>query len=329
MHNITAPHKVDLALLPTPIYYLERFSRKLGVNIFVKRDDMTGVELSGNKIRKLEYHLADAIEQGKDAVITFGGIQSNHCRATVYAARRLGLMPILIHSGQEPEMAEGNYFLNKLAKAKTFFAPDVDFFNPKSAIKEAGQWAVHKGLKTAVIPLGASDAMGLWGYIGCAREIKDYTNEKRTVFNKVICTVGSGGTYGGLLAGSKLYGLDSEIIGFNVLETAELVKELVSKQLFDFKEKFSVQLGVKDDINIIDGYVGTGYGKTWPELIALIEEVAVEEGIVLDPVYTGKAFYALVDQIKKGLFREGDNVLFLHTGGIYGVFPHRRQFIMK
>ncbi len=329
MPNIAVPHKTDLARLPTPIYSLARFSRKLGVNIFVKRDDMTGVELSGNKIRKLEYHLADAIKQGKNAVITFGGIQSNHCRATVYAARKLGLMPILIHSGEEPEIAEGNYFLNKLAKAKTFFAPDVDFFNPKSAIKEAEQWAVHKGLKTAVIPLGASDAIGLWGYIGCAQEIMDYTNEKGTVFNKVICAVGSGGTYGGLLAGSKLYGLDSEIIGFNVLGTAEFLKDLVSKQLSDFEEKFSVQVGCKDDINIIDGYVGAGYGETWPELLALIEEVAVEEGIILDPVYTGKAFYALVDQIKKGQFSEGDNVLFLHTGGIFGVFPHREKFIVE
>lgn len=331
MAGVNFPPRVALAHLPTPVEKLERFGRRLGEQtVYVKRDDFTGAELSGNKIRKLEFYLAEAVASGATAVITHAGIQSNHCRATAVAARKLGLTPILILAGEKPVNWDGNYFLDRIVGAKIFFADREDFFNPDQVIRKVEEWAVRRGLKPYLIPIGASGSLGLWGYIDCVREIADQGREMGINFDMIVCAVGSGGTLAGLLAGREIFGISAGIYGFNVLETADFLKERIAVQLKEFEERFSYRFNLsKAGIPVIDGYVGAGYGATWPELTGFIREMAETEGIILDPVYTGKAMLGLVDQIKAGRFREAKNILFIHTGGIFGIFPKREAFFSQ
>ena len=326
--SFTYPKSISLAHRPSRIEYLGRLSRELnGPEIYIKRDDDTCALLSGNKVRKLEFFIADALEKGADTLITCGGLQSNHARTTAIAAKRYGLDCHLILRGRKPQTPDANYFLDGLIGAKVTFATKDQYLNRNQIFDRLEKRLLQQGKKPYSIPEGGSNGLGAIGYVKAMEEIHDQKGKMGIEFDAIITAVGSGGTYAGLCLGKKFFNIRAEIIGFNVAATARyFIKEILrcareSETLL----KISLNLS-KDDIKIIDGYVGKGYGDSRPEEIALIKHVAALEGIVLDPVYTGKAMLGLLDQINKGTFKKSQKILFIHTGGIFGLFPYREWF---
>ncbi len=323
------PQKVRLAQIPTPIQPLKRLSEVLGgPEIFIKRDDLTGSGLSGNKVRKLEFVFAEALAQNADTVITCGGIGSNHARATAVAARQLGLRPILVLRGQPGQYPDGNPLLDSLLDAEIHFISREAYANSRNEIMaDLAKQAESRGHRAYVIPEGASFDTGVWGYVNAFYEILDQMESQSPAFDAIVTAVGSGGTQAGLLVGKTLSGWNGDIFGINVCDDAFYFKERISAILSDFSAKYAVPLSIdKDAIQLIDGYVGRGYALSQPKELDVIKTVARLEGIFLDPTYTGKAMFGLIDQIKKGRFTKGQRILFLHTGGIFGLFPKRAMF---
>ena len=325
--NIQYPPRLKLANKFTTIEKLARISQAWGgPEIFVKRDDLTGMALSGNKIRKLEFVIADARENGADLLITCGGIQSNHARATAVAATKLGMKSYLVLRGEPSPLKDGNVFLDLLVGASIKYITPEDYRNRIMEIMENLADDLRKeGYSPYIIPEGASDAIGALGYLAATEEIIEQI--KDLSIDYVVCPVGSGGTYAGLMLGKKLFQQQYEVIGFNVCDDEEFFVNKIYKISSESIEKFNLPTKVvKDDIKIIDGYVGEGYALNRPEEIEFIKEVAQMEGLILDPVYTGKTMFGLKDQIEKGRFKKGERVLFLHTGGIFGLFPKKEEF---
>lgn len=320
--------KLNLANLPTPIEKLGRVSEHLNKNIYIKRDDYTGFEFSGNKIRKLEFSVKDALKKGANHLITCGAIQSNHARATAVVAAKLGLGCTLILKGNDKDEVDGNYFLDKLFGAEIVFVSPDDYAFRRNEIMEKVKENLKKlGIKPYIIPEGASNGIGTLGYINCFEEILVQEKKLNIEFDTIVVAVGSGGTYTGLYLGNQLHKADKKIIGFNVSSTAEhfinRVSELVDETLSLLQGDFKVS---KEHINIIDGYVGRGYAISRVEELEFIEKIAQNEGFLLDPVYSGKAFYGLFNEIQNGKFDRSDNILFIHTGGQFGLFPKRDLF---
>lgn len=324
---VTFPRRLKLAQTPTPLQPLDRLSAELGgPRIWVKRDDMTGCGVSGNKIRKLEFSLAAAIDSGCDTIITAGGVQSNHCRTTALLSAQLGLRCHLILRGAE-EAADGNLLLDRLAGAEISFYSNSEYCARETEI--LNEWQNHyrdQGNKAYCIPVGASDGVGLWGYIAACQELADDFAKQQIKPAHIITATGSGGTQGGLTVGSELFGLDAKVWGINVCDNRQYfidkVTDDVSQWIDWYKPAFALpQL----QVNVIDGYVGAGYARCSAEVFETIKRLARTEGIVLDPVYTGKAFHGLIDQIGKGRFGDGGDVVFIHTGGLFGLFPQRDQ----
>ncbi len=323
------PPRLSLAQTPTPIHKLQRLTDLLGgPEIWIKRDDLTGSTLSGNKVRKLEFVAADALRQGADVLVTCGGIQSNHARATAVVARRLGLHPHLVLRGEPPPgVGDGNLFLDQVLGASITWVTPEQYRNAIDEVFEGiRQDYANSGKKAYVIPEGASNELGAFGYLRAAREIVEQMRFEGLQFTHVVTAVGSGGTLTGLLLGRRLYSLDSEVLGFNVCDDADFFRRRIMGILSKMVERYHLGLGItEDDIQIVDGYVGRGYALSRPEELALIRDVARLEGVVLDPVYTGKAMFGLLDQIRQGRFGRGDRILFLHTGGVFGLFPKRGE----
>lgn len=323
------PERIALANLPTKVEKLEKLSKELGVNIFLKRDDGTGIEASGNKIRKLEYAIKEALNQGCEMLITCGGSQSNHCRAVAQCAARLGLKSTLVLRGEDTGVYEGNLLLDKLFNANIKFITAEEYRDSRGDIMnnlKANYEA--EGIKSYILPEGASNGIGLFGYYHGMEEILEDELNLGIKFDTIGVTVGSSGTYAGLVLGNKVLNDSKAIIaGINICDTADFFKEKTleiieeSKGYCDFKSDITL-----DDLTIIDGYVGEGYGLPMEEQIEFIKEIAALEGVILDPVYTGKAFYGLVNEIKKGRFKDAKNILFIHTGGLYGLFPQGSKF---
>ena len=321
--------KISLANLPTKITKLERLSKAWGVNLYIKRDDQTGSELSGNKIRKLEYLLKQALDANCDTLITTGGIQSNHCRATAVAATQLGLKcELLLRVGDEPKI-EGNYFLDKLLGAGISFCNADEYRDSRDEIMEriGEKLKRERGSKCFIIPEGASNAAGSLGYYEAMVEIANQEKETSVVFDSIVVAVGSGGTYSGLCTANKELKLGKRVIGFAVASNSESFTKIIHEinlaaaKLIGLKSEFS-----KEDIEINDKYVGVGYAISRPEELSFIREIASSEALILDPVYTGKAMYGLYNEIKEGRVPQGSNVLFIHTGGLFGLFPKQDQF---
>ena len=321
--------KLKLGNFPTKIERLEKLSTMLKENIYIKRDDQTGSEVSGNKIRKLEFSINEAINNDCDTLITCGGIQSNHARATAAAGIKLGLKSILVlRSDETPEM-EGNYLIDKIMGADIRIISSEDYREGRQEImgnilKELEE----KGRKGYIIPEGASNGIGTFGYINCFKEILDQEKELGITFDTIVTAVGSGGTFAGLYLGNKLTESNKKIVGINVCDSAEYFKDKVCSILEEVKtyipdRKFEI---TKDDMHIINGYVGDGYALSRPEELEFICDFAEAEGIILDPVYTGKTMRGLYTELKKGTFKDSKNILFIHTGGIFGLFSKRNQF---
>lgn len=320
--------KLDLANLPTPISRANRLSDELGVSIYFKRDDQTGTEISGNKIRKLEFALKEALDKGATMVITTGGIQSNHCRATTAAATILGLkVVLLLRIGEEPKI-EGNFFLDKL------FGAEIRFCNPQEyrvsrneIMKSIADEKEAMGERCYVIPEGASNGIGSLGYFSAMDEIVKQESKLGITFDTIVVAVGSGGTYSGLCLANRYYELNKRVIGFAVCDDSEYFVNQIDKinqEALVYLDK-AVQIS-KNDIEINDKYAGIGYALSTTAELDFIKYLASKEGIVLDPVYTAKAMIGLYNEIKSDNLKSSDNILFIHTGGLFGLFPKQEQF---
>ena len=323
--------KLTLANLPTKIEKLERLSEEFGTNLYIKRDDHTGSEISGNKVRKLEYLAKDAQDNGYNLLITCGGIQSNHCRATVAVATKLGMKSaVLLRISEQPPVV-GNYFLDKLMGADVKFCTRPEYSNSRAEIMEAMAEEYRKqGYKPYVIPEGASNELGTLGYYNCMNEIVAQEKEMGITFDTVVVATGSGGTAAGLYLANELHGYGKRVVSMAVCDDVAYFTEIIDRisngakaYLPEYKD---AQLN-KENIEVIDKYVGLGYAISRPEELEFIKHVARTEAVVLDPVYTGKAMYGVYNELKEGGALVGSkNILFIHTGGMFGLFPVSEQF---
>lgn len=325
--GLNHPPRVFLAALPTRITSLDRLSDELGGPLIsVKRDDQTGSDLSGNKVRKLEYLLADAMGERATVVITCGGVQSNHCRATAIAARMLGMDSYLVLRGEEPDDTDGNLFLDQMVGAQLQYISPDDWTRRHEIMEEAARKLSAEGATPYVIPEGGSNGLGAWGYISMLAEIVDEWG--KVPYTHIVCAVGSGGTLAGLLLGRKLLNLDVNIWAVNVCDDAEYFRRRVDEIVAEFNQLQDTSLRIEpSQYEILEGYKGPGYGIPYDEQIQWMKRAALTEALLLDPVYTGKAFYGLVDQIQKGRLSSNDHVLFIHTGGLFGLFPQRSKLL--
>lgn len=323
------PNSISLANLPTVIEELKLSDKYVDKNIYIKRDDQTGTEISGNKVRKLEFSVQEALDQGATHLITCGGIQSNHARATAAVAARLGLDSVLLLNGNIDMKVEGNYFFDKILGADIRLVSDYDYDNNRMDLMESIKVELEaKGKKGYILPEGASNGIGAFGYYKAIEEIRDQEKEMGIKFDAIVTTVGSGGTYAGLYYANKLLEKDSVIYGINICDSAEFFKEEVQNILKEIAGYTGREIKVENnEMDIIDGYTGKGYAKSRPEEIEFIQEFARLEGIILDPVYTGKAMYGFVEELEKGTFDNHKNILFIHTGGIYGWSEEARKLI--
>ncbi|MEW6235208.1 MAG: D-cysteine desulfhydrase family protein [Candidatus Omnitrophota bacterium] len=316
-----SPLRISLAQIPTPIEPLPKLSREFGADLRVKRDDLTGSALSGNKVRKLEYLLADALNKGCDSIITCGAVASNHARAAVIAARKIGLDSLLILAGDEPKAAEGNLQLDLLAGAQVRYISKEEYSNRIDNILQqaADQWKAE-GRNPYVIPTGGSNSVGLMGYVQAAAEIDEQCAEQQWNPDFLVCAVGSGGTYAGLLLGTLLRRIQTKVLGILVCGTVEHFREKVLRDIRGSIEKYQLETNVDESsIHLVDGYIGGGYAVTNSQQLRLIRHIAQQEALILDPVYTGKAFCGLLGEIEKGDIPQGAKVLFIHTGGVFGL----------
>lgn len=333
--SLIYPRRIPLAQLPTPLQRLERFSiaNTRSPRLWVKRDDLTGAALSGNKVRKLEFVLAAAVDAACDTVITCGGLQSNHCRATALACASLGLKAHLILRGQEQGVADGNLLLGYLSGAEVSCYPKQEYQQNLEGLFD--QWYSHYqslGRKPFVVPTGASDGIGIWGYIAAAEELKADIQRENINPGAIICATGSGGTQSGLTLGAEIHQLGCEVWGVSICDDEAYFLQKIAEDIADWQRRYPQPLSYQKSyqniaIKVIDGYVGPGYGMATPEVFATIAKVAQCEGLVLDPVYTGKAFHGLVQELEAGRFDQCEDVIFVHTGGLFGLFPQRDQII--
>lgn len=319
--------RVRLASLPTPIQFLPNLTEKLGgPKIWVKRDDLTGLAFGGNKARKLEYLMADAVENNADYIVTGAGFHSNWCTQTAAAAKKLGLKIKLIKFGPRPgydgDDWDGNHLLHHLMGAEITVVKPDDFMSTIEATMKKLQ---DEGHRPYYIPVGGSVALGAAGYLNAMLELKYQTAEMGLQFDYLVHATGSGGTQAGLVAGSKAFNTGIKVIGACVGYTEkeaqiERVKEIIQET----KEKLELDFTVEDDDLIAyNEYVGGGYGYISEEKAEAVKLLAETEGICIDPVYTATAMACLIDLAKKGEFTDKDNVLFLHTGGAVALFPYK------
>ena len=322
------PPRVALANQPTRGHWL-RYDAGVGARFWVKRDDHTGSELMGNKVRKLEYLMADALEQRATHVVTCGGEQSNHARATALAAAQLGLKSVLVlrtETPDQPPATTGNILLDRLVGAEIRWISRPAWRDRNRLMAEEAERIKSAGGRPYVIPEGGSNALGSWGYLRATRELVEDLAGIAGPDNPItiVYACGSGGTGAGLVLGWKLLGLTAlgiKVVGVAVCDDRAYFVDAIGKICGDFEERWQLDAHVTpSDIEILDGHVGLGYAKSRPEELQTIRDVCRSDGIVLDPVYTGKAFHGVVTELKKDPKRFGSAVAFVHTGGMFGLF---------
>ena len=327
---IRYPKRLKLALTPTPLEFMPRLTTEFGgPEIWFKRDDLTGSTLSGNKIRKLEFSLAEARAEKAEVIITAGGIQSNHCRATALCCARLGLECHLILRGALDGPPDGNLLLDYLAGARCSFYPREIYSARKlEIVAELTEGYARQGKRAYWIPVGASNAIGSWGYVRAFEEIVKQAARQSLRIDHIVNPIGSGGTSAGLIAGRALTSTRKpQVWGINVCDDEPTFQRDIREVLEEMNARFGLKMKESNTpIQIIDGYVGEGYGIAYDEELALIADCARREGQVLDPVYTGKAMYGLQQEIRKGRFTRKERVVFVHTGGMFGLFPQKELF---
>ncbi|MFQ6672986.1 MAG: 1-aminocyclopropane-1-carboxylate deaminase/D-cysteine desulfhydrase [Candidatus Tectimicrobiota bacterium] len=316
------PPRLPLARTPTPIERLPRLSDRLGVELFVKRDDLTGFLTSGNKVRKLEFLVAEAQAAGCDTLVTCGALQSNHARATAVVARRLGMESVLVLRGEPPEGYPGNLLIARMVGARIRPMKPEAWPQRAAIMEEVAAELRAAGSRPYLIPEGGSNALGACGYVQWVAEVMAQCEDEGLAFDAVVHAVGSGGTSAGLLMGQARYGFRPTVVGIPVCEDAATFHRIIGAILEEAADRFGWQVaGAADAMELVDGYVGEGYGKNRAVEWSAVLDVARTEGLVLDPVYTGKAFFGLLRELEATPGRFGRRLLFVHTGGLFALFP--------
>lgn len=327
---VNFPPSLSLALMPTPLIPLDRLSAQLGgPRIWVKRDDLTGSLLSGNKVRKLNYVLAQAQSEGCDTLITCGGVQSNHCRATAIAGAQLGFDVCLLLREDQDQAIEGNFLLDHLAGATVeVFSKEQHSKSLPSLLRDKKEYYLNQGKKPFVIPTGASDEIGVWGYVKASEELaKDFLQHNISPQTIYVAT-GSGGTQAGLTAGAHLFDLGAQVLGVAVCDNEAYFQHKVKSDLLAWKKRYQIDIDINDlNICVNANYIGPGYALAGSEVFETIALAAKMEGIIFDPVYTGKAFHALIAEIEQGKHHSEKDIVFVHTGGLFGLFAQKQQLI--
>lgn len=335
--------KRNLIPLPTPMQKLENLSSTLGgPDIYIKRDDLTGLAFGGNKSRKLEFIIQDALDKNADAIITWAAVQSNWCLQTAAVARKFGIKPILLlfKTYALPEEHDGNLLLDLILDAdirikdaeegKVLRLEDV-----KETIDEVVSEVKALGYTPYVAPIGGSmvggsmeKPLGAISYVNAFAEILEQAEERGIEIDAVLHATGSGSTQAGIAVGAKSMKEETKILGISVSDDTELVKKEILSIAHDTTQ--SLDLGIvveKGDLIVLDEYIQEGYGVLNRDVAEAVRLMSEKEGIFLDPVYTGKAMVALIDLAKKGYFRKGQNVLFVHTGGTPALFPNKHKLV--
>jgi len=319
--------KTSLGFFPTPLVELKSLSNHLsGPGIFMKRDDLTGLALGGNKTRKLEYLFGEALNKGCDVVITGGAQQSNHCRQTAAAAAKSGLECHLVLGGEKPDDLTGNLLLDTLFGATLHFCGDL---RKGEKIPEIFEQLTAQGKTPYIIPYGGSNVTGALGFVAAVEELQLQIKEQKLHFKEIVFASSSGGTQAGLMVGKALFKAVYNILGIGIdkdeIEGVSLEKYILNlanqtATAVDLDKQFSIQ-----DVHLNNDYLGKGYGVVSAAEKEAIDLLARYEGILLDPVYTAKAMAGLIDLIRKGRYTKTEKVLFWHTGGAPALFYYNKQ----
>jgi D-cysteine desulfhydrase len=310
----------------TPVNRLEWIEEYLDLpfELFCKHDELTGFITSGNKIRKLEYLLKDALEKKADTVFTCGGIQSNHCRATALAARSLGMQPVLFLRGRPMEIPQGNVLLDTMVGSDIHYVTKEEYSKIDEIFATKKEEYEKKGSKVYLIPEGGSNALGARGYVDAVKELSGQINLDGV--EAIFTAVGSAGTYAGLVAGLKSLGYNTRVIGINVTKDPSSLFVEKTKQLIEGLKEYGIAVSLEgSEIEIVDDFSGPAYAVPSEEDMDLIKKLAKERAFFLDPVYTAKAFRGMLE-ISRGRFA-GKRVLFIHTGGLFKLFDNPAAYV--
>ena len=319
--------RVPLAHLPTRLEFLPRLTEELdGPEIWVKRDDCTGLATGGNKTRKLEFSMGEAVEQGADTIVTCGAVQSNHVRQTAAAAARLGMHceVLLEHRVKDPSdlyLTSGNILLDRVFGANLRdYEKGADL---EAAMDEIAGEVRAVGGVPYIIPGGASNPVGALGYVGCAEELLRQCEEQDVDFDHVVLASGSAGTHAGFVTGLRASGTDLPVLGIGV----NIPQEAQESKVFDLALATAEYIDkpgcvAREDIVADCNYIGPGYGEYTDSMNEAVLMLARREGLLFDPVYSGKALAGMIDYVRQGRFRKGQKIVFLHTGGVAGLFAY-------
>ena len=316
MAELTYPAKAALGVFPTPFYKLEAISARYGRNIWIKRDDLCGVALGGNKVRKLEYLLAQAQADGCDTVFTTGGAQSNHAMLTAACAARLGMKCVLLLKKRGVTARMGNLILDEIYGAEVRFIDTDRYEDIYAEMDRLDGELAKEGRKACHIPVGGSTALGSLGYAACVQELSQQA--AGVPLAHIVSATGSGGTTAGLLLGARLYLPQAQVTGIAV--DTDPFEEIVPELAAGGAELLGVSLDrAGGDFRMVS-HVGQGYAIPNPADTPYIQELARTEGILLDPVYTGKAWSGMLELLKAGGFGSEGDIVFVHTGGAAALF---------
>ena len=318
--------RVRLGQLPTPVHELPRLSRALGgPRLFVKRDDQTGLAVGGNKTRKLEFTVAEALRRGADTLVTLGAVQSNHARQTAAAAAACGLRCVIVMRGHAPPAATGNLLLDHLLGARIVFSGDRSLEQVSSEVvaREAAE-----GHRPYLIPLGASDEVGAAGFVAALEELKGQLDQLRLRVDRVVFASSSFGTQAGLCVGAKAIGFQAQLAGIAIDSTRQELQAAVAAIAGRLAPRIGLEVSIPpDEVVAYDRYVGGGYAVLGQPEREAIQLAARHEGILLDPVYTGRAMAGLVDLIRRGELGANETILFWHTGGTPALFAYGEELL--
>ena len=316
--------RISLGHLPTPLEEMPRLTQALGgPRLFIKRDDQTGLASGGNKTRKLEFSVAEALRQGADTLITVGGVQSNHCRQTAAAAARCGLRCGVVLRGHAPAAWNGNLLLDHLLGAQVVFSGDR---TREEVAEDVAREQKAAGHHPVIIPVGASNAIGAVGFVAALEELNDQLQERTLHVDRVVFASSSFGTQAGLCVAAKATGFKGQLAAIAIDSQRQELQAGVAEIAVSTTHRLGLQLSfAPDEVVAYDGYLGAGYaimGEPEREAISL---VARTEGILLDPVYTGRAMAGLIDLVRKGEFGKDETIVFWHTGGSAALFAYAEQ----
>jgi D-cysteine desulfhydrase family pyridoxal phosphate-dependent enzyme len=314
--------RVSLAHLPTPLEAAPRLGAAFGLTrLWVKRDDATGLALGGNKARKLEYLMADALREGADTVLTCGGVQSNHARMTAAAATRLGMRAVLFLDDEEPPERQGNLLLDALLSAEVRFTPSDSLHGLYGRMERAAAELRAQGFRPYFIPVGGSTPLGCLGYVRAVRELAEQALERGIGVRTMVAATGSTGTLAGLVLGARLFLPAARVIGISVSSPAERCRAKAARIASEAAALIEAGISfVPEEIAVMDQFIGEGYGVPTPEGQGALAIAARTEGLLMDPVYTGKALAGLRALALSHDIGRDEEVVFWHTGGAPALF---------